>query len=339
MVVQVAALTKNMKILITGGAGYIGSFMVKECLDKGFEVVVVDNLERGRKEAVDKRAKLIVGELKDKKFVDTVFLEHQFDSVVHFAGYISVAESVENPYMYFENNVNVSLNLIESMVKNKLNNFIFSSTAGVYGNPVKTPLSEDHPKNPTNPYGESKLMVEKILSWYGKIYNLNFTSLRYFNASGASLDGEMGENHLPETHLIPSAINAVLDKNQFTLYGDDYTTFDGTCIRDYIHVIDLVQSHILAISKLEKDSGGFFYNVGTGKGHSNKEVVDMIKKVSGLDIDMEVTGRRPGDADVLVADPGLIRKDLGFTPKYSDLETIIKSAWEWHRKLKIKNER
>lgn len=328
-----------MKILVTGGAGYIGSFMVKACLAKGFEVIVVDNLKRGHKESIDKRTKLIVGELKDKEFVENIFLQHKFDAVVHFAGYISMAESVSNPYIYFNNNVNASLNLIESMVKNKVDNFIFSSTAGVYGNPIKTPIAEEHPKNPTNPYGESKLMVEKILSWYRKIYGLNFVSLRYFNAAGAALNGGMGENHLPETHLIPNAINAILDKNQFTLYGDDYTTFDGTCIRDYIHVIDLVEAHILAISKLEKDSGGFFYNVGTGRGHSNKEVIDMIKKVSGLDINMRVTGRRPGDADVLVADPSLIKKDLGFIPKYSDLETIIKSAWEWHKKLKMKNEK
>ncbi|MDO8623723.1 MAG: UDP-glucose 4-epimerase GalE, partial [archaeon] len=249
------------------------------------------------------------------------------------------AESVSNPYIYFDNNVNSSLNVIESMVKNKVNNFIFSSTAGVYGNPVKTPITEDNPKNPTNPYGESKLMVEKILSWYGKIYNLNFASLRYFNASGASLDGQMGENHFPESHLIPSAISAMLNKTSFTLYGTDYPTSDGTCVRDYVHVIDLAQAHILAITKLKSEGGNFFYNVGTGHGYSNKEVIDMVKKVSGLEISVENSARRPGDADVLVADSSLIKKDLGFDPKYSDLETIIKSAWEWHSKLKIKNEK
>lgn len=328
-----------MKILITGGAGYIGSFMVKACLDKDFEVVVVDNLERGHEEAIDKRAKLIAGDLKDKKFIDTVLSEHQFDFVVHFAGFISMAESVSNPYIYFNNNVNASLSLVESMIENKVNNFIFSSTAGIYGNPIKTPISEDHPKNPTNPYGESKLMVENILSWYRRIYGLNFVNLRYFNAAGAALNGEMGEAHFPETHLIPNAITAILNKSDFTLYGDDYATFDGTCIRDYIHVVDLVETHILAISKLKKDNGGFFYNVGTGNGHSNKEVVEMIKKVSDLDIDVKITSRRPGDADILVADPSLVKRDLGFTPKYSDLETIVKSAWEWHRKLKMKNEK
>jgi len=328
-----------MKILITGGAGYIGSFMVKASLDKGYEVVVVDNLERGHEGAVDKRAKFILGDLKDKKFVDGIFSEHIFDSVVHFAGLISMAESVSNPYVYFDNNVNASLNIIEDMVKNKINNFIFSSTAGVYGNPIKTPIAEDHPRNPTNPYGESKLMVEKILSWYGDIYNLNFACLRYFNASGASVDGEMGENHSPESHLIPNAINAILNKTQFTLYGNDYPTSDGTCIRDYIHIIDLVEAHILAIDKLKNDGGKLFYNVGTGHGYSNKEVIDVIRKVSGSKINIENAGRRSGDANVLIADPTLIKKDLGFSPKYSDLETIIESAWKWHSKLKMKNEK
>lgn len=328
-----------MKILITGGAGYIGSFMVKTALDKGYEVVVVDNLERGNEEAIDKKAEFIFGDLKDKKFVESLFSEGKFDAVVHFAGYISMAESVSNPYLYFDNNVNSSLNVIESMVKNKVNNLIFSSTAGVYGNPIKTPITEDHPRNPTNPYGESKLMIEKILSWYGKIYNLNFTSLRYFNASGASMDGKMGENHSPESHLIPNAINSILNKTQFTLYGNDYPTPDGTCVRDYIHVVDLVEAHLLAISKLKNDGGMLFYNVGTGHGYSNKEVIDMIKKVTGSDINIKNAGRRAGDADVLIADSTFIKKDLGLDPKLSDLETIVKSAWEWHSKLKMKNEK
>jgi len=328
-----------MKILVTGGAGYIGSFMVRQALDKGDEVVVVDSLERGHREALDSRAKLIVGDLKNKDFVESIFSQHKFDAVVHFAGYISMAESVSNPYLYFENNVNASLNVIENMVSHRVNNFIFSSTAGVYGNPIKIPITEDHPKNPTNPYGESKLMVEKILSWYNQIHGLNFVSLRYFNASGASLDGGMGENHFPESHLIPNAINSILNKTQFAIYGNDYPTPDGTCIRDYIHVIDLVQAHILAILKLKNDGGGLFYNVGTGQGYSNKEVVDMIKKVSGSEINIENTQRRPGDADVLIADRILIKRDLGFTTKYSDLGTIVKSAWEWHKKLKIKNEK
>ena len=328
-----------MKILITGGAGYIGSFMIRQVCNGGDEVVVVDSLERGHRDAVDPKIKLIIGDLKDKSFVDSIFSKEKFEAVVHFAGYISMAESVSNPYLYFNNNLNVSLNVIESMVKHSINNFIFSSTAGVYGNPVNIPISEDHPKNPTNPYGESKLIVEKILSWYRKRYGLSFASLRYFNAAGASLDGKMGEQHFPETHLIPNVMNAILNKSIFTLYGDDYDTQDGTCIRDYIHVIDLVEAHILTISKLISSGGGFFYNVGTGQGHSNRQILDAIIKTSGSKVNIKIAERRPGDAEVLLADPTLIKKDLGFTPKYSDLGTIIKSAWEWHKKLKIKNEK
>jgi UDP-glucose 4-epimerase len=323
-----------MKILITGGAGYIGSFMVKAALDRGMEVVVVDSLEKGHKEAVDPKAKIIVGDLRDRAFVAGIFSENKFDAVVHFAGYISMAESVANPYMYFDNNINASLNVVEAMIKNGQNNFIFSSTAGVYGNPIKIPIAEDHPKNPTNPYGESKLAVEKILSWYGKTQKLNFACLRYFNASGASIDGGMGEEHVPESHLIPNAMNAIINKTEFILYGNDYPTPDGTCVRDYMHVIDLVEAHLATISKLISSGGNLFYNVGTGQGYSNKEVLNMIKKVSGLEINIKQSERRPGDADSLVADPTLINKELGFSPKYSDLETIIKSAWEWHSRKK-----
>ena len=320
-----------MKVLITGGAGYIGGFMVKASLKQGYEVVVVDNLERGNKNIIDPKAKLIIGDLRDKNFVTYIFAHDKFDAVVHFAGYISMAESVGNPYVYFNNNINTSLNVIEQMVKNRVNNFIFSSTAGVYGNPVKIPIPENHPKNPTNPYGESKLAVEKILSWYRKIYGLNFASLRYFNACGASFDGKMGENHFPETHIIPNAIKAILEKSEFILYGTDYNTKDGTCIRDYIHVIDLVEAHILALSKLANDGGELFYNVGTGEGYSNWEVLDMVKKVSGCEISIKSEGRRLGDAEILIADPSAIKKDLSFSPEYSDLETIVKTAWEWHK--------
>ena len=263
-----------MKILVTGGAGYIGSFMVKELLEREFKVTVVDSLERGHKEAVDKNANLIIGNLLDKKFVADVFSGDNFGAVIHFAGLISMKESMENPGKYFENNVFASLNILEEMKKRKMGKFVFSSTAGIYGNPVTVPIPEDHPKNPENAYGESKLMVEKILSWYNKIYGIDFVSLRYFNACGASLDGTMGEGHNPETHIIPNAINAILNNSKFLLYGDDYDTPDGTCIRDYIHVIDLVEAHMLALDKLTAESGGYFYNVGTGKGHSNREVLN-----------------------------------------------------------------
>ena len=329
-----------MKILVTGGAGYIGSFMVKAAIDKNYEVVVADSLERGNKEAIDLRTTLVVGDLKNKDFAASIFSKHKFDAVVHFAGYISMAESVNDPYLYFNNNVNASLNVIESMVSHGVNNFIFSSSAGVYGNPIKTPITEDHQKNPTNPYGESKLIVEQILSWYQKIHGLNFVSLRYFNAAGASLDAAIGENHNPETHIIPSAIKAILENKEFKLYGDDYKTKDGTCIRDYVHVVDLVEAHILAIDKLQKEKGGFFYNVGTGRGHSNSEVIEMIERICGTMLKVKIEKRRPGDADSLIADPRKIEEELGFSPKHSDLETIVKTAWEWHKrnsKFKIQN--
>jgi UDP-glucose 4-epimerase len=321
-----------MKILVTGGAGYIGSFMAKRLLQRGDEVVVVDSLERGRKEVVDPKAKLYIGNLLDKEFVSKVFSENKFDGVINFAGFISMGESMENPYIYFQNNTFSALNVMEEMVKTKTNNFIFSSTAGVYGNPTKIPIPEDHPKNPENPYGESKLMVEKIMSWYQKTRGLNCVALRYFNASGASLDGTLGENHNPESHIIPNIINAILNGKSFKLFGTDYKTKDGTCVRDYIHVLDLVEAHVLAIEKLTRDKGMFAYNVGTGNGYSNREVIDMVKKISGREIQVEETARRLGDADTLIADASKIRKELGFNPKYSDLQTIVKTAWKWHNK-------
>lgn len=324
-----------MKILVTGGAGYIGSFMVRRLLERGDEVVTVDSLEKGHREAIGLKAKLMVGNLLDKEFVASVFKDNHFDAVIHFAGYISMGESMKNPYIYFQNNIYSSLNLMEEMVKTKTNNLIFSSTAGVYGNPIKLPISEDHPCNPENPYGESKLMVEKLMTWYQKAHGLSSAALRYFNASGASLDGSLGENHNPESHIIPNVIRSILTGGKFELFGTDYKTKDGTCVRDYIHVIDLVEAHVLAIEKLNKDKGVFFYNVGVGNGYSNKEVVEMIKKVSGKEVQIEEAERRPGDADTLIADASKIKSELGFKPRHSDLETIVKTAWGWHKKIQV----
>lgn len=321
-----------MKILVTGGAGYIGSFMVKRLLERGDEVVVADNLERGHKEAIDNRAKLYEGNLLDREFVSRVFLENKFDGVIHFAGFISMGESMQNPFIYFQNNVFASLNIMEEMVKTGNNNFIFSSSAGVYGNPLNLPIPEESNTNPTNPYGESKLMVEKLMKWYQKTHGLNSVALRYFNASGASLDGSMGENHSPESHLIPNIISAMLKAESFKLFGTDYKTKDGTCVRDYIHVLDLVEAHVLAIGKLKEDKGIHIYNVGTGNGYSNKEVIEAVKKVSGKELNVEESQRREGDADELVADVSKIKTELSFIPKYSDLETIVSSAWKWHNK-------
>lgn len=327
------------KILVTGGAGYIGSFMIKRLLEDGFEVLVIDSLENGHKEVIDKRAKFFKADLLDKEIIKNIFANNNFEAIIHFAGFISMKESMEDPGKYFKNNIFASLNLLEEMQNTGIKNFIFSSTAGIYGNPIKIPISEDHPKNPTNPYGESKLAVEKILTWYKEIYKINFVSLRYFNAAGGALDGSMGENHDPETHIIPNAINAILSNLEFMLYGDDYNTPDKTCVRDYIHVVDLVEAHILALKKLQNDKGGYFYNVGTGYGYSNNQVISMVRKISNIDFKVTIKERRVGDADILVADAKKINKELGFSPKYSDLNTIIKTAWEWHKKLKIKNEK
>src|SRR5579871_3338197 len=303
-----------MKILVTGGAGYIGSFMTKHLLDNNHEVVVTDSLERGHEDAIDGRATFLKGNLLDKQFVAQVFAQHRFDGVIHFAGYISMKESMQNPSIYFEDNVFASMHIFDEMVKQKQNNVIFSSTAGVYGNPVTVPIPENHQTNPTNSYGESKLMVEHILKWYNTIHQLNYTALRYFNAAGAALDGSMGERHEPETHIIPNAIHSVLEKKPFTLYGTDYHTPDGTCVRDYIHVLDLVDAHMRALEQLHNKPGGYTYNVGTGKGYSNKEVIDTVKKVSQADVIVETAERRPGDAEALVADASRIQSDLGFSP-------------------------
>lgn len=320
-----------MKVLVTGGAGYVGSFMTKALLMQSYEVIVIDNLQRGAKEAVDSKAEFIKGDILDKSFLKEFFSQHKVDTILHFAGLISMEESVKKPYLYFENNSLGSLNLIEAAVASGIKKFIFSSTAGVYGNPTKIPIPENHPTIPTNPYGESKLIVEKILSWYHEVYNLSFASLRYFNAAGASLDGKLGEKHDPETHIIPLAMKAALKNKEFYLYGTDYPTNDGTCIRDYIHVLDLVESHIQALSLLEKKKGEFFYNVGTGAGFSNREVIEMVKRVSKVDFKVVEKDRRPGDAKILIADSTKIIKELGFSPKYSDLETIVKTAWNWHK--------
>lgn len=322
-----------MKVLVTGGAGYIGSFMSRRLLDAGFDVVVADHIERGHLEAVDNRSILEKGDLLDESFLNRLFTSHNFDAIIHFAGFISMGESMENPEMYFKNNTFATLKLLEQAAHNKVNKFIFSSTAGVYGNPFEIPIPENHPKNPENPYGESKLMVERILSWFQKIHGVNFVSLRYFNACGAALDGSLGEDHDPESHIIPNAIKAALHNEPFKLFGTDYKTPDGTCVRDYIHVIDLVEAHVLALNKLNTDAGGFIYNVGTGRGYSNREVLEMVRKVSGIDFKIDEVQRRPGDADTLVASTEKIRTELGFDPKYSDLETIIKTAFSYHKQF------
>lgn len=321
------------KILVTGGAGYIGSITSKLLLDKGFEVTIFDNLERGHKEAVDSRAKFIKGDLRQVGDLANLFELSKFDAILHFAGLISVEESEKEPELYRENNVLGSKNLFDKALENGVIKIIFSSTAAVYGNPQKIPIPESHPKNPTSEYGRTKLEIEKYLdSLRVKDDRLSFASLRYFNACGALLDGSMGEDHSPETHIIPLAIKAAQEGREFKLFGTDYDTPDGTCIRDYIHVLDLAEAHILALNKISNETGGYYYNVGTGKGFSNREIIEKVKQVSGRDFKIIEVERRMGDADRLIADPSKINEELGFAPAYSDIDTIVKSAWKWHSK-------
>jgi len=321
------------KILVTGGAGYIGSLTVSSLKKSGFEPIIFDNLETGHQGAV-KDHKLYVGDLrKDIPLLEKILKKEKPQGVIHFAGYIEAGESVENPQKYFFNNLLSSLNLLKAMTKHQISNFVFSSSAAVYGEPKKIPIDENDPQSPINPYGETKLMVERILQSYDKAYGLNSIALRYFNACGAALDGFLGEAHPHETHIIPLAIQAALgQREEFRIYGKNYPTPDGSCIRDYIHVIDLAQAHIVALKSLFAKKAGFrAYNVGTGKGYSNIEIVEMIKKVSGIDFPSPFGPKREGDPARLIAKVDKIKKELGWQAKYSDLKTIIESAWKWHQ--------
>jgi len=318
-----------MKILVTGGAGYIGSHTVAGLLKVGHEVVGFDNLVYGHKEAV--KYPLVIGDLLDEKAVSEVFEKNRFDGVIHFAAYALAGESMEKPAKYFENNLQGGLNLLEAMKAHGVNKIVFSSTCAIYGFPEKLPVVEEESKKPVSVYGESKSMFEKILQWYDKLFQIKNVCLRYFNAAGASLDGSIGEDHTPETHLIPLVMQVALrQREKQVIFGDDYQTPDGTNIRDYIHVLDLASAHIKALEYL-KDGQSSAFNVGTGKGYSVKEIIAMIKKVSGVDFPVEIGPRRPGDPDAVYADNSKIKKVLGWEPKYSDLETIIKTAWNWHK--------
>ncbi len=318
-----------MKFLITGGAGYIGSITAKLLKEKGHELVVFDNLSQGHRENVS--VKLIEGDLRKKSDLEMLRNE-KFDGVIHFAALALAGESMEKPYEYFENNIFGGLNLLDFMREIDIKNIVFSSTCAIYGTPSKLPVSEDEEKKPESVYGESKLSFEKILKWYDEIYKIKHINLRYFNAAGASLDSTLGEDHDPETHIIPRAIKAALGKGSFELYGNDYDTPDGTTVRDYIHVEDLANAHILAIDKLMKDKTSDNFNLGTGKGYSNLEVLEMVKKISGINFDIKTGPRRPGDPPRIFADNRKAEKELGFKPQYSDLETIVKTAWQWHKK-------
>ena len=318
------------KILVTGGAGYIGSFMVRHLKEKGFNVVIADNLSQGHIELVKGFDVREIDLVTEKEKLNELFEKEKFSAVVHMAGFIQMGESFENPSKYFQNNLMAALNVMDAMVKNKVSNFIFSSSAGVYGNPESLPIREEDKKEPLNPYGETKYMIERMLEWYSKIYDLRFMSIRYFNAAGAALDGSIGEDHPDESHLIPLIIKAGLKGEKFTIFGNDYKTKDGTCIRDYIHVLDLVETHEIALKKLLGGSESNYYNAGVGRGYSNKEVIEMVRKVTGLSINVDYGPRREGDADSLYASIDKIKKDFNWSPKYT-LEDIIKTAYLWYK--------
>lgn len=321
-----------MAILVCGGAGYIGSHAVRALLNSKEEVIVLDNLQTGHRDSVPENVKLLVGDLRDKEFLDKVFKENKIEGVIHFAADSLVGESMTNPGKYFENNVVGSLNLITAMKENGVDKIVFSSTAATYGEPENVPILESDKTLPTNPYGESKLIVEKMLKWYDMAYGLKYTVLRYFNVAGAYPTGEIGEDHKTETHLIPIILQVALGKREkIGIYGDDYPTEDGTCIRDYIHVMDLVDVHILAMNRLRAGGESRIYNLGNGEGFSVKEVIEVAREVTNHEIPAEVTPRRAGDPARLVASSAKAMEELKWTPKYNSLKSIIETAWKWHK--------
>jgi UDP-glucose 4-epimerase len=318
-----------MKVLVIGGAGYIGSHMVKLLLGAGHSVIVLDNFSTGHQDAIGS-ATLIHGDLADREALDRVFSSHRFDGVIHFASFIQVGESMEKPDVYYRNNFVNTLNLVEAMRGHGAGNLIFSSSAAVFGEPEYSPIDETHPRQPINPYGMSKLMVERMLADLNRAYGLRSVSLRYFNAAGADPDGLLGERHAPETHLLPLVLRAASGRGgAVKVFGRDYDTPDGTCIRDYVHVWDLCQAHLLALAYLERGGQTDVFNLGNGNGFSVQEVIDTAKRVTGRPIHVHDAPRRAGDPARLVADASKARHVLGWTPCYTALERIVADAWRW----------
>jgi UDP-glucose 4-epimerase len=319
-----------MAILVCGGAGYIGSHMVAALLEKGEEVVILDNFQKGHRDAI-LGGKLYEGDLRDRDVLDKVFTENNIDAVIDFAADSLVGESVTEPLKYFENNVGGTLSLLRAMKDYGVKNIVFSSTAATYGEPESIPIVEEDKTFPTNPYGESKLAVEKVLKWCDNAYGIKYTALRYFNAAGAHESGKIGEDHSPESHLIPLILQTALgQREKIRVFGNDYNTEDGTCIRDYIHVMDLASAHLLAVDRLRKGGESRIYNLGNGTGFSVNEVIEVARKVTGREIKAEVAPRRAGDPAVLIASSKKAAEELGWKPKFNSLETIIETAWNWH---------
>lgn len=322
-----------MSILVCGGAGYIGSHTVHQLIKSNEDVVIVDTLQTGHLKAVNPKAKFYKGDIRDHAFLDKVFSENNIEAVIHFAANSLVGESMTNPLLYFNNNVYGMQVLLESMVKHNIDKIVFSSTAAVYGEPKKVPILEDDETNPTNTYGETKLTMEKMMKWVNKANGIKFVSLRYFNVAGALEDGSIGEDHSPETHLIPLILQVPLKKREhITVFGDDYPTEDGTCIRDYIHVLDLADAHIKALNYLRAGNESNIFNLGNGKGFSVKEMIDATKDATGEEINVVLGERRAGDPAILIASSEKAHNLLNWEPKYTNVKDIIKTAWTWHSK-------
>ena len=320
-----------MSILVTGGAGYIGSHVVEQLVERGYDVVVFDNFQAGHRAALSPRAHLAEGDLLDASSVRAVFNRYSFDGILHFASRIQVGESMQNPFLYLRDNVHAAENLIEAAVEHEVPRFILSSTANLFDQPTRIPINEDEPIIPGSVYGETKAYAERMLYWMDRIYGLRYCALRYFNASGAHPDGHIGEDHHPETHLIPLVLQVAMGQREYVeVYGDDYPTPDGTAIRDYIHVFDLADAHILALEAL-KVGPSRAYNLGSGRGYSVMEVIEAARKVTGHPIPARMAPRRAGDAVALVADNAKITAELGWYPEYNSLEAIIQTAWAWHQ--------
>jgi len=319
-----------MRVVVTGGAGYIGSVVADELLEAGHKVVVFDNLSRGHRQAVPKAAELVVGDLADRDALESLFRSRGTDAVMHFAALIEAGESMKAPEQFFRNNTANALTLVEAMLGAGVKHLVFSSTAALYGNPERTPIKEEDSLRPTNAYGESKLLMERMLAWFHQIHGLRYASLRYFNAAGASRP-DKGEAHRPETHLIPRILQVALGRAEHAnVFGTDYPTPDGTCVRDYIHVSDLARAHLLALQALA-DSAPLVYNLGNGQGFSVREVIDVVRKVTGHPIPVMEGPRRAGDPAVLIASSEKIRRELNWQPRFGDLQSIVESAWQWHR--------
>lgn len=321
-----------MAIAVLGGAGYIGSHTVYELIDRGFDVIVIDNLQTGHREAVHEKARFYEGDIRDSKFLDEVFKSEKIDAVIHFAANSLVGESMTDPLKYYDNNVYGTKVLLESMVRNGINKIVFSSTAAVYGEPERIPILESDRTVPTNAYGETKLAMEKMFRWVDNAHGVKYVSLRYFNACGAHISGKIGEAHSPETHLIPLVLQVPLGKRDcIKVFGDDYDTKDGTCVRDYIHVTDLADAHILAVEYLLAGNESNVFNLGNGVGFTVREVIEEAEKVVGNTIKAQMSGRRSGDPAQLVASSEKAKLILGWKPKYNELGKIVETAWNWHK--------